>query len=273
VELADFYDLLFEVSSDIRLKILEKLKGSESVVTHVADELGISLTEASRHFARLSDSGLIEKTPEGQYRLTFYGDLMLRQLKPLRFTTKHSKYFMDRDLSRLPDMFVNRLNELESSRPNYGNKANVMNIAKNMTRVFTEAEKYVYYILDDEISKLILYPKPEPGNIDKYLKKVGEGVSIRFLFPETVSFDRTHPEMVDMNQRLTLMGKWECRSIEKCDVFIHMTEREVSVLSFPDRNHSVDYLGFEGKSEDLLRWSLDVFDFYWSHSNPIKVYG
>jgi predicted transcriptional regulator len=269
--MADFYDVLFEVSSDIRHKILEKLKGSESVVTHVADDLKISLTEASRHFSRLSASGLIEKTPEGQYKLTFYGNLILRQLKPLHFTTKHSRYFMERDLSKLPEMFVNRMNELESGRSNYGNKANIMNTAKNMTRVFTESEKYVYYILDDEISKLILYPRPEPGNIDKYLKKTSEGVSIRFLFPETISFNKAHPEMVEMNQRLALTGKWECRSIEKCDVFLHMTEKEVSVLSFPDRNHLVDYLGFEGKSEGVLNWSLDVFDYYWSRSKPIKI--
>lgn len=269
--MANFYDVLFEVSNDIRHRILVKLNRSENVVTHVAEEFKISLTEASRHFNRLNALGLIEKTSEGKYKLTLYGELILQQLKPLQFTTKHEMYFKDRDLSRLPGMFVNRLDELNTGKPNYNNKANIMNTAKNMTRVFLESEQKVQYILDDEISKLILYPKPEPGTIDKYIKKIDEGVSIKFLFPETFNLDKVHPEMLDMNQRLTMTGKWECRSIENCDIFIHMTEKEVAVLSFPDKNHYIDYLGFNGKDDAMLGWCKDVFDYYWNHSKTIPL--
>ena len=270
--MTDFYDVLFEVSNEVRHSILEMLVDSERVVTHVAERLGISMTEASRHFNRLSEAGLIETTPAGHYRLTATGALCLRQLVSLRFTMEHLGYFKDRDLSRLPSMFVNRLDELSSSNPNYTNKANIMNTARNMTRVFSESKKEVLYILDEEITKLILYPKPEANAIEKYRNQIKKGVSLKFLFPETFDMDRVHPDMVEMNRELSKTGRWESRLIDRCDVFIHMSEREVAVLSFSDRDGYYDYLGFEGTDKETLGWCMDVFNYYWNRSRPVSVF-
>lgn len=47
-------DMLFEVSSEIRLRILESLMNGPATVTDVSNRLDVSMTEASRHFNRLS---------------------------------------------------------------------------------------------------------------------------------------------------------------------------------------------------------------------------
>ena len=55
----DLYDMLFEVSNDVRHEILMHLRDGPSTVTNVSQKLSISLTEASRHFNRLSQAGLV----------------------------------------------------------------------------------------------------------------------------------------------------------------------------------------------------------------------
>ena len=52
-------DMLFEVSSEIRLRILESLSNSSNTVTDISNQLDVSMTETSRHFNRLSQAGLI----------------------------------------------------------------------------------------------------------------------------------------------------------------------------------------------------------------------
>ena len=264
--------MLFEVSNETRHNILEELNRAETTVTKVAENLGISMTEASRHFNRLSEIRLIEKTTAGSYKLSMLGGQVLRQLSPLDFTMKHVEYFRDRDLSHLPDRFIVRLHELSFSAANYLNKANIMNTARTMTRVFSEARSYVYYILDDEITELILYRKPEEESVQRFNKQIQKGVNIKFLFPESFDMDLVHSDMFDMHRRFTRTGRWETRLIKTCDIFLHMSEKEIAVLSFPDRNGIIDYLGFEGNDESTLDWCNDVFNYYWNNSKPVNIF-
>ena len=57
-----------------------------------------------------------------------------------------------------------------------------------------------------------------------------------------------------------------------CDIFLHMSEKEIAVLSFPDRNGIIDYLGFEGNDESTLDWCNDVFNYYWNNSKPVNIF-
>ena len=112
-----FHDILFEVSSETRHDILRALSGGPTVVSDVSETLGISLTEASRHFSRLAQHDLIEKQVNGTYILTLLGQAVLNQLKPLEFTSKHSSYFNTHNMTLIPESFQNRIHELEGATP------------------------------------------------------------------------------------------------------------------------------------------------------------
>ncbi len=267
-----FHDVLFEVSNEDRYEILSLLSESMKMVSKVAEILEISMTEASRNFNRLTSAGLIQKRADGYYMLTPLGFLTLRSLETLRFTLSHRDYFLDRNLLGLPNQFVSRLNELESGTQNYRNKANIMNTGRTIMKVFSEAERHMHYILDDEIAELILYAKPEAGSIERFQTQIKNGVHLRFIFPETFDMNKVNPEMLELNQRLSATGLWESRLIDECDVFLNMSEKEVAVLSFPNIDGYVDYLGFEGKDASMLCWCNDVFDYYWKQSRPVKLY-
>lgn len=268
----DLHDILFEVSNEDRYRILVLLSESLKMVSKVAEILDISMTEASRNFNRLTEVGLIQKRADGYYELTPLGSLTLRSLKTLSFAVKHSEYFQDRNLTKLPDQFVNRLSELEYGTPNYKNKANIMNTGRTIMKVFGEAQKHMHYILDDEIAELILYAKPEKESVERFQTQIANRVHLRFIFPETFDIDRVNPEMLELNHRLSMTGMWESRLIEECDVFLNMSEKEVAVLSFPNIDGYVDYLGFEGKDDTMLNWCNDVFDYYWKNSRPVQLY-
>lgn len=68
-------DLLFEVSNEVRLTILQNLEEGHSNISTLSTELDISNQECSRHVSRLVDAELAERDSEGQYGLTEYGGL------------------------------------------------------------------------------------------------------------------------------------------------------------------------------------------------------
>ena len=52
-------------------------------------------------------------------------------------------------------------------------------------------------------------------------------------------------------------------------VVLHSSEKEVSILSFPLTSGEFDYLGFEAIDEVSIKWSGDLFDYYWAKSSPV----
>ena len=108
-------DLLFEVSNEVRHTILQRLDGGPSNISRLSKELDISNQERSRHVSRLMDDDLAEMDSEGQYGLTEYGGLFMKQLRGQMFTSEHREYFNDHALASVPSEFVAWLGELRGS--------------------------------------------------------------------------------------------------------------------------------------------------------------
>jgi len=58
-------DLLFELTNEDRLAILERLSKGSATLTEIYRELDLKPPETSRHLNRLTDSGLVEKNADG----------------------------------------------------------------------------------------------------------------------------------------------------------------------------------------------------------------
>ena len=261
-------DMLFEVSSEVRLRVLESLMNGPATVTDISNRLDVSMTEASRHFNRLSQVGLIKKNPDRDYSITLLGKTVLTQLGPLEFITAHSDYFDSHDATRIPVKFLNRINELADAVPTYTQRANVIRSVEKMKNISLQAQEYYYSILDDSSMKLVLYAEPDGESANLVKDKVESGIRYRALFPSGVETGKIPRETLEGFIELHGSGNFEFRVIERTDVFLHMNESEVSLLAFPDVDGRFDYLGFEAADEGTINWCSEVFNHYWSVSKP-----
>ena len=115
-KMPDFYDLMFEVSNEERVRILRVIKGKRTSFSGVARELEITTQEVSRHFNRLMEAGLTTRDKEGFPSLTPFGSILLKQLEATRFTNDHRDYFVAHKANLLPDTFISRMGELNGLR-------------------------------------------------------------------------------------------------------------------------------------------------------------
>lgn len=247
-------DLFFELSNENRLRILIALEQEAMKLTHVANQLNFNIQESSRHLSRLGQARLTWKDADGFYHLTPYGELSLRQLQGQLFTANHRDYFNTHTLATLPREFVGRIGELSNS--SYID--DVMVIFQNVEKMIREAEEYVWRLTDRYLMTAV--PDLEEA--------VNRGVEYRLLEPEDIVFPPDHARVLDseviregVRDRIFFN-----RVLERADVFLAMSEKEVAGVAFPALDGRFDYRGFTSKDERAHRWCSDLFQYYWKRS-------
>ncbi len=254
-DLNDFCDLLFEISNEDRLRIMEELGSAPLHATGVSRRLDIPTQEASRHLMRLAEVGLIAKSPDGLYTLTPYGSLSLRLLDGERFASRHRDYFATHTADALPPCFASRIGELSQATL----IDDVMITMHNVERVIREAQEYVVRMTDR-------YQLTAIPHIAKALER---GVGFRVIEPVNI----VRPPGYEPDPRLTQAeadGSWKNRAVERLGVCLTASEREVAALCFPAPDGRFDYYGFTSKDPDTHRWCMDLFEHYWGAGGRIR---
>ena len=141
-------DLLFQLSSADRRRIIEELQTQTLKLNEVAKKLDITATEAFRQVQRLTDAGFLEKTSDGKYRSTPYSKLILESSAAMDFLSKHREYFLGHDTSLIPPQFRARFGEL--SKTVLLTEA-VVNL-NTSTEVFKNAEKRIYVMNEQHLN-------------------------------------------------------------------------------------------------------------------------
>jgi predicted transcriptional regulator len=243
-------DLLFEVSNEVRLTILQQLEEGPSNISRLSKELDISNQECSRHVSRLVDAELAERDSEGQYGLTEYGSLFMKQLQGQMFTSANREYFNGHTLSQVPYEFVARLGELKGSLY----VGDVMAVFQNTQEMCDEAEEYIWRLTDKHLN--IIYTNLQAA--------ADRGVKCKRIEPEVI-VESPHVE------RMPLVQPCEVRGMDTVDVFMAISENEVAALAFPEVTGGFDYLGFTSRDEKTLKWCTELFQHYWDRAKP-KIY-
>jgi predicted transcriptional regulator len=243
-------DLLFEVSNEVRLTILQHLEAGPSNISKLSKELDISNQECSRHVSRLVDAGLAERDSEGQYGLTEYGSLFMKQLQGQMFTSEHREYFNGHTLAQVPYEFVARLGELKGSL----HVGDVMAVFQNIQEMCDEAEEYIWRITDKHLN--LIYPNLQAA--------ADRGVKYLRIEPEVLVV-APHVE------RMPLVEPGEVRGMETVDVFMAISEKEAAAIAFPEVTGGFDYLGFTSRDKETLKWCKELFQYYWERATP-KIY-
>jgi predicted transcriptional regulator len=249
-------DLLFELSNEDRLKILEELRKENLKLSHISQRLDYTAQETSRNIARLVDAKLVTRTTDGSYEISPYGIQSMRLIKAYQFLSTNSDYFYEHTLEKLPDKYVLRIGELNECKP----ITQLLDVFGNIERVFKEAEEYYLYI-------------GEPLGLSSTLMLVEEaldrGVKARGIEPIDYEWPTEIRESVPAETWLNIAkhktkGDLVQKYQSKFNITFLMNEKEVATLNFLKPSGEFEYFGFTSDDEKTVEWCKDVFEYYWS---------
>jgi predicted transcriptional regulator len=256
----DFFDLMFEVSNEERVRILEAIQEERSSFSGLARRLDITTQEVSRHFNRLMEASLTTRDREGYPSLTPFGTLVLKQLEAVQFTNYHRDYFVSHVADKIPRSFVTRFGELAGLK----HQDNVMRVITDVIRILDEAEEYVLDVNLPYISSAF------PHIRDAYERNIkgkflhGAGLKL----PEEMQGVRDESFTEEFIESLRHREVYEEKYLE-VDFVIYMNEKEVAILSFPTTRDDYDFIGFTGSDEEAHQWCKDLFYHYWEQGERI----
>jgi len=254
--LEDLCSVLFELSNQDRLRILHQLDKGAMNVTNLARELGLTVQECSRHVSRLDDVGLTEKDVEGLLHVSPYGRLVLKQLLGLKFTSRYRDYFATHSLAHLPRESVLRIGDLAAS----SYVGDISAAFHSVDKMIQEAEEYVWSITDQHLVSTypLLRDALERGVKVKEIEAKGWVVHPK-LTQEWYAKDAMRQDFL----RARTTGLLEERMLERLDVYLYMSEKEVAAVAFTLPDGGFDYLGFTATDQRSHKWCRDLFQHYW----------
>jgi predicted transcriptional regulator len=232
--------LLFDISSSDRLTLLFAIRKENLRLTQLAEKIGATIQETSRHLGRLTDAKLIEKNSDGSYTVTSYGRLVLTLLSSYNFLSKNKDYFLSHDISFLPQEFIERIGELSL----YEYSVNVSNVLRHIEQVISSAKEYIWLMADQAV---ITGPSINQaiGNRD---------VCVSIIIPKS----SLTPEECQ-NIKSLLRDKLELKLVpdENVKIGIAMNEK-IAGIAFPDLKGKMDFnSGFTSGSIDFHKWCGD----------------
>ena len=256
----DLCSLMFELSNEDRLSILHRIKQKAMNISNLSKELSLTTQESSRHASRLSHVGLVRKDSNGLYHLTLCGDLVLKQLEGLRFTSQHREYFTSHSVVHIPQEFIYRLGDLANST--YVNDISVA--FYSVEKLMKEAEEYIWAITDHYLlSQMPLYTEAFEREV-----KVRNIEAKDWIAPSEIkeAYRNMQPEHRRAAGQARTTGILEEGLLDQLDIFLYMSEKEVAAVCFPFSDGRFDYLGFTSTDGRAHKWCRDIFQYYWERS-------
>ena len=254
----DLHLLLFELSSEDRLRILELLSEEPMNVTGLSRHMDLAVQEASRHLSRLEKVGLTERDLDGRHHVTMCGELVIRQLPGLDFISRNKDYFSSHSLKKIPPEFICRLGELRDSTL----VDDVVIGFYNVNKMLRNAEDFIWTMTDRYIM----------SHLPIYAEAIGRGVRVKNLELTTLSPPENNsgidPQAINDIHERRLDGSLEENVLDELDVYLFLSEKEVACIAFPQTDGKFDYLGFRSENEAFRKWCSDLYEHYWKKSTP-----
>ncbi len=224
--------LFFEFANRSRIDIMRELQTKNLKMQELARRLDLTATEAFRQLERLSASLLVQRQSDGSYALTQYGKLELNFASTMEFVLKNKQYFLNHDVSLLPQQFVNRIGELSQSNLRMG----LIEATTKSSQMIGQAEKYMWGISIEQLN--------QPFN--DIAKQIAKGVEYKIISPQSP----------------TKLPNLENRTLVDSPVILALTEKEAAIC-FRFVDGRVDYASFIGSDPTFLNWVKELFLYYW----------
>jgi predicted transcriptional regulator len=246
----------FELASEQRLSIIFRINEKTAKISQLAKDLGITMQEAHRNVNRLQDAGLIEKSPEGVFSLTTFGNTIIKQIPTFNYLSKHKEYFSEHVLGELPIKFIMRLGALDKCEYIKG----VVAILERWKDIYRNADEYIYEIVPQVPIDLI-----EPA-IDRVKSK---GVKYSYVLPKNVIIPKGRKDLLKKlgHNELMIKDAIERRMVDRVQVSVVLNEKYASVM-FPTQKGETDMnMMFYSADSIFHEWCLDYFRYRWYGSD------
>ncbi len=248
----NFYNLLFELSNEVRHRILLMLQKKAMRITEITKKQDLTHPEMRRHLTRLRKIGLIRRDVEGYYHLTPYGETSILLLKELGFLAANSRYFEDHSLSGTPIEFLKRIGDLGDCTY----LSNAMDFLRCTENLFKQSKEHVWILVDQ-------FPM---NSLPTIVATINRGVRFRIIEPKERMLNPNFDAMTsEETQALSLTRRAplvEQRMLEGVNLLLYLSDSSF-VLAFPTVDDQPDFKGFTSTHDSALNWCRELYKFYW----------
>ncbi len=242
MELSGLYN---ELSSKVRLTILGMLRDGMARFSDIVKKVELSSPEVSRHLKRLQDANLVEKRVEGGYKLSLFGDTVLRMTANMEPLMDKSEYFMTHDTSAIPNKLLRELESMEGANPE-----NVWAMMGALYSKIPEAEFFWDIALEASSADSSVF---DTLNIEEL------ELELRFLSTRDV-LDAM------MAQARNVNVKYQARVQEHLGFSVTVLNN-TAMLALPDRNGVIDRNAYLiGESTEYIDWCKRLYLHYWDNA-------
>lgn len=250
-QLRETCNFLFELSNEDRLNILQELKNNPMKLSRVAEKFGFTVPETARNMNRLTEAALVAKNIEGLFHLTPIGEAVLQFIPNFEFISKHKKYFKTHSSSNLPTEFAMSIGALQKSEFVDQFSESLFNGEK----LIREAEEFVWISVDQILA----------SSLPLFKEAIDRGVELRKLMPRNAAIPQSIMTLANdpVFDHAARAKKLESRYLDKIDVFITMSEKEVASIGFKNLEGVFDYGTFRTNNETALNWTKSLYEHYW----------
>lgn len=246
-------ELISELASENRVKILQLLSKSPLKTSEIAKSLDTSIQAITRHTDRLHNSKLIQKDAAGRYWLTTIGKALLLQYPFFEFLSKYEKYFEEHDFTGVPDHLLVRLGDLVNCELET-NTMKALQHARDWAANMKKWVKGITFTIPLEYSEVV----------EDSMKK---GATHQIVFGKNSIVAKgfyEHPGRKKWEKYIA-NGQIKEKIVENVPLVAGVSESEAHLifankdLGYPDTKAI-----FFSKDEKFRKWCEDLVDYYWN---------
>ncbi len=251
--LQELCSLLFELSNEDRLIILQELQKTPMKLSRVSERFNFTVPETARNMTRLTDAALIAKDTNGFFHLTPFGEASLRFIPSFDFISKHKKYFKTHTISTLPPEYVASIGALQKSE---------------LTNSITEALFYGEILICEATEFIwICVDQILASSLKLFADAYARGVEFKKLMPRNAVIPPSILKLANdpIFERAARAKKLESRYLDEIGAVIVMSEKEATI-SFQNLEGSFDWVPFRTRDQAAMNWVKSLYLYYWERA-------
>lgn len=248
-------EILFELGAPERYEIVTLLASGEKRPSEIASRLRLTRSDTSRHLARLSKTGLAEKSVNG-YALTMLGQVVIRYGNSIEFFLKNRDYFRAHMWEILPESLLSRIYALHEATLHEG----VTHTLKMVDDAIKSSREYLVVVLSEV--PFFLVPS--------VLGRLTENVPVKLALTQKAIDDVMQFFKENPQYNPDLLKRASIRVIDSCFACTAINEK-VAGTNLINREKPHDHFSshFIGESRSFREWCKDVYELHEAKSKPL----